>query len=100
MNETKLGKTWYLSFADQSGFLGATLARGEDLIDAVRYAHRMGVNPGGEVMGVPLQPGDPMPAEAFGKLMSKADLERLLGPTESVSSKGMRCVACDGDHDH
>lgn len=41
---------WWLSFADETGFLGAAIVRGVDAHDAVRRSHRLGLNPGGEVM--------------------------------------------------
>lgn len=49
--------TWFwLSFADGTPptgqqFLGGLLVEGEGFIDAVKQSHRLGLNPGGEVMG-------------------------------------------------
>lgn len=41
---------WWLSFADDSGFLGACIVYGDDAIDAVRMSHDAKCNPGGEVL--------------------------------------------------
>lgn len=43
---------WWLSFADHTGFLGATVVEAIDVISAVKEAHRLGTNPGGDVRGV------------------------------------------------
>lgn len=46
---------FYISFADdEAGFLGAVFVEGRDGGDALRVAHRRGINPGGEAMIVPL----------------------------------------------
>lgn len=47
---------WWLSFCDAkrpkgSQFLGACLTPGETMIDAVKSAHALACNPGGEVIG-------------------------------------------------
>ena len=54
-------KWWWLSFVDPknrdndgSAFLGACVVEGNDLIDAVKMAHKLGVNPGGDVTGLPV----------------------------------------------
>lgn len=43
---------WYLSFADDEGFRGAVVVLGRDLVDAVERSHILGINPGGQVLGV------------------------------------------------
>jgi hypothetical protein len=43
---------WWLSFADESGFLGAVLTRAHGFVTAVTKTHMLGVNPGGEVRGM------------------------------------------------
>ena len=44
---------WYLSFADD-GFRGACVVKATDFITAVSEAHRLKINPGGQVIGLPM----------------------------------------------
>lgn len=70
---------WYLSFAGEGGFRGACVVDGEDIVGAVKEAHRLGINPGGQVLGivVPLEEMERLPA---GKLLTYADLQEAAGP--------------------
>lgn len=58
--------TWFwLSFADPgkprgSQFLGVVIVLAPDFLGAVRKAHALGLNPGGEVRGYPM-PAPPEP---------------------------------------
>lgn len=47
---------WYLSFADDNrgGFLGACVVEGFDIVSATIRAHELGINPGGQVLGLPM----------------------------------------------
>lgn len=49
---------WWLSFATDDGPRGVAIVAGEDIDQAVRRSHELGINPGGEVAGVPF-PDDP-----------------------------------------
>jgi hypothetical protein len=47
---------WWLSFADAtrpagSQFLGICIVRAVDMVSAIKVAHALGINPGGEVRG-------------------------------------------------
>ena len=42
---------WWLSFADEE-FLGACLVQGDSFILAVGESLRIGINPGGQVVGI------------------------------------------------
>lgn len=71
---------WWLSFADGrrargDQFLGGVYVRADNMIAAVNAAHRLGINPGGEVQGVDLD--HVPPADAQNRLLSKDDMERL-----------------------
>jgi hypothetical protein len=72
---------WWLSFADGDGFLGAALVAARDFVDAVDVTHRLGINPGGEVLGteMPLMPVD---AEWTNRLLSLADVRAIDGLKE------------------
>lgn len=43
-------RLFYISFASETVFLGATCVRAESELDAVRRTWSMGINPGGEAM--------------------------------------------------
>lgn len=77
---------WYLSFANDAGFLGAVIVRAHGMGDACDQAHLRGINPGGEVQGRGA-PACFAPPESFqNRLLTKAeigDLDRaLLGAKE------------------
>ena len=46
-----MNRLWWLSFADTDGFRGVCLIEAATMRDAVRVAHLLGCNPGGEVVG-------------------------------------------------
>ena len=62
----------YLSFADETGFLGGAFIPAADIVEAVQKAWELGINPGGEVMG--MGPGPLPPAEWVGRLLSREDI--------------------------
>jgi hypothetical protein len=43
---------FYMSFADDSGWLGSAYVEGDDLELALTWSHVLGINPGGEVAAV------------------------------------------------
>ena len=45
---------FYLSFADESGFLGGVILQADNFFSAVVGASGRGINPGGEVLGCEL----------------------------------------------
>jgi len=54
---------WRLSFVDPSApaghrWLGGTLVTGRDIVQAVKNAWRLNVNPGGDVLGSPVLADD------------------------------------------
>jgi hypothetical protein len=44
---------WYISFADDGGFRGATVVEAKDAKSALAEATRRGINPGGEAKMLP-----------------------------------------------
>jgi hypothetical protein len=80
----------YLSFADQSLFLGACVVESPDFIGAVLRTHELGINPGGQVLGFALpedlRANDP---GAYDWLMQ--NLDRLISREEfEANGGGMR----------
>ena len=86
---------WWLSFVDPNldvghRFLGAAIVRGAGMVDAVREAWRLGVNPGGEVAGGPMRPAH-VPGWAFReRLLTRAEA------TEALTTVGDVAVRPDG----
>jgi hypothetical protein len=68
----------WLSFSADDGFRGACVVEGFDTRSAIEEAHRLGINPGGEVMALPVPPGceSRLPLNT---LMSRDEIERLDG---------------------
>ena len=72
----------YVSFADdeRGGFLGVVVIKGHGVTDCISKCHRLGINPGGQVLCVPI-PDDgsvimPDPDDC-NKLLNKADVLRI-----------------------
>jgi hypothetical protein len=58
--------TWfYLSFASETGFLGACVVEAEDALNAVQVATACGINPGGEAMILPTPGNVPGPDPTY-----------------------------------
>ena len=71
---------WYLSFADEGGFLGACVLRAPGMATAIQRSHQLGINPGGQVAGFDLGPELPPAVAGIGitdRLLSKAELEAI-----------------------
>lgn len=64
---------WYLSFARET-FRGACVIEADSVVAAVKRAHALGINPGGNVLGLPVPPDDAHRLPV-GKLLSRADLD-------------------------
>jgi len=70
---------WWLSFTDPSGparhrWLGGMLVTGRDIVQAVENAWRLGVNPGGAVLGGPVSANDvPGLIRHYGRLVTDED---------------------------
>ena len=68
---------WWLSFADEDlpigeQFLGACIVPGTSIIDACQCAHTSGVNPGGDVCGLPIPHHSQVEPKEIGVLMDRA----------------------------
>lgn len=65
----------YLSFADETGFLGGAFIREQDVVTAAAVAWQLDINPGGEVAG--LGPGPLPPSEWVERLLTREELAEL-----------------------
>lgn len=76
---------WWLSFADDDGFLGAVLTQAKGFINAVQKTHDLGINPGGEVKAVQLpdniaaHPKFATHEQYADQLLTKKDIDNKLG---------------------
>jgi hypothetical protein len=87
---------WYLSFVDpHKGWLGACCVEGDSIQDASDAAWKATCNPGGQVLGLALQPDDPVPEALMYKLVTDdAMLQILLGEIMAVEVDDSECEEC------
>ena len=85
-NEIEAGAPgWhYLSFADDTSFLGGLVIHAFGFMDAIMQAHLRGLNPGGEVMYAEL-PDAAIPPERFrNRLLSKDEVKEMWPDAKSI----------------
>ncbi len=71
---------FWLSFCDDKS-LGAAIVEGADLLEAIKTAHRLGINPGGQVLSVQIPPEQEEGARRYrNRLMQRPEIERIFGP--------------------
>ncbi len=71
-------RRWWLSFAGETEFLGACVVRAESSKAAHQLATRLGLNPGGSVMILPLPEGEDLDVP-----------EDVLMSAEFIKSRGL-----------
>jgi hypothetical protein len=71
---------FYLSFAGDDRFNGAVIVEAPGEMHALERVHKLGISPGGQVAIFAVPEGKHVPDAAKNRLLSKTDLERLLGP--------------------
>lgn len=76
---------WYLSFSG-GRFLGAAVVLAPGMIHAVQRCHRLGINPGGQVLGMAIT--EPPPVAARDRLLSEEDVKQFFGAVQRVDSNG------------
>jgi hypothetical protein len=72
---------WYLSCASPSGFLGGVIVRAFGFVHACQRARDLGINPGGEIRGLPIPTLKNPPAKYIDRLLSEEELEECWGET-------------------
>lgn len=75
-------KRFWLSFCDTdkpagSQFLGVAIVRAHSLPEAIRVAHVLGINPGGEVQSLELPDGVKIDGGSMEQLLSRVEAEAL-----------------------
>lgn len=73
---------WYISFATDEGFRGATVVEGASAEDALTEATGRGLNPGGQAAILPVPEPTPPDAARY--------LNRLVGKEELIADGGRR----------
>jgi hypothetical protein len=68
---------WWLSFGGQTGWLGGAIIHAGGLVEAASTAARLGCNPGGEVLGVPIPEHMVPDAEWRERLLSLDEVESI-----------------------
>jgi hypothetical protein len=79
--ENRHAARWhYLSFADDTGFLGGVIVRSYGFLTAIQRATDLGINPGGEVMSTPIPRKDlwRVPADLRNRLLSGDEVQGRL----------------------
>lgn len=76
----------YLSFADDArgGFQGAVVIEAHGVIDAVTLCNVRGINPGGEVLCIDIDPEDLPLSEFRNRLLSREDMEKAFGDCKTL----------------
>lgn len=75
MTDASLPLYW-LSFVGDEGSRGVSIVRATDFVDAIRVAHALSINPGGEVQGFCI----PAPFDAD---IASGYVDRLIPPDEA-----------------
>ena len=69
-------RRWWLSFA-AAEFLGACSVEAPTFLAAVKVAHALGINPGGECLGIEVPAGLEGPARFHDRLLTKAEADEF-----------------------
>lgn len=68
-----------MSFAEPGKFLGAIVTEADSLVEAIKKTHRLGVNPGGDIMSAPVADQYLVNLDLFPKdrLLTREDLASI-----------------------
>ena len=86
-------RRWWLSFAADE-FLGACSVEAPTFLAAVKVAHALGINPGGECLGIEVPAGLEGPARFHDRLLTKAEADEFVSET-GISGGLVDCEADD-----
>lgn len=73
----------WLSFSDEDGWRGGCYVEARGMIGAIRWTHRMGITPGGQVKAVAVPEGGLPGPEWRNRLLKQADLDVIDGKAEA-----------------
>lgn len=77
-------RLFYLSYASETEFLGAIIIETRGMTTAMMETHALGINPGGECMGIEIPPENYPPKECWNRLLSREEVERYMGPGQYI----------------
>lgn len=86
---------YYLSFADETGFLGAVFIEAHGIVTATEKAHELGINPGGEVAC--WGPVPPPVDEGMNRLLSKEEVSTIPPKDLSIEDISEEAAEHEGD---
>lgn len=78
---------WYISFCGEH-FLGAVIVFAPGIGTVCLRCSELGINPGGEALGMEIPDGGLPSVEWRERLLSKEEVERCIGPVQRVDSDG------------
>ena len=94
MDDVQLSPWFYLSFAgDRDGvdtFFGACIVNAPEMILATIESHRLKINPGGQVLGMPIPEGFLPGSEYRERLLTKADIKAFWPDADSEGDRRRR----------
>lgn len=76
---------WYLSFANETGFLGGCFVEAKGASTATHRAHQLGINPGGEVLARESDP-EKVPVDVRNRLLTKDQLTEVFGALSKATA--------------
>lgn len=90
----------YLSFADEK-FRGVVVIKAHGLVDAISRTHALGINPGGQVMGVdmPDEIVAQVPEDCRTRLLTKAEVQRIWPDAKSLRERQAEHCLCDDEEE-
>lgn len=76
---------WYVSFSGAEGFRGAVIVEAYGVATACAVAHGLGINPGGQAVGIPVPPERMDEIQGCtDRLLPREEIEALMGPTVNL----------------
>ncbi len=94
MDDVQLTPWFYLSFAgDRDGvdtFFGACIVEAPEMTLATMASHALGINPGGEVMGMPIPEGFLPGPEYRERLLTKKEIKAFWPDADSEGDRKRR----------
>lgn len=96
-------RTYYLSFSkpkSEGGWQGGIFVHAHGLVTAIERVNKLGINPGGEVLG---GPHDPVKPELMDRLLSFQQMEESFGELQHLKTSNHHgpvcCMDCNcGSH--
>lgn len=77
----------WVSFADddKGGFKGAVVIKGHGMTDCLSKCHRLGINPGGQVLCILFPDGETLPPPTYrNRLLTRGDIMELYPDAKTI----------------